>query len=101
MIPSPYPPPPQHTHTHTHTHTLLALEQAKETRLDAGTGFCRMMSAVDKPSLAEQHRVGTAFWGAPPPSCLPALTETMNYPTGTPRRTVVPVGTALAVRDSD
>lgn len=87
---------------HTHTHTLLALEQVKEMRLQAGTGFCRMMSAVDKPSLTEQRRVGTAIWGAPPTtsSCLSALTETMNSPTGTPRRTVVPVGTALAVRDS-
>lgn len=50
-----------------HTHTLPALEQAKETGLQVGTGFCIVMSAVDKPSLAEQRRVGTAIEGCPPP----------------------------------
>lgn len=85
----------------THTHTpCFRTSEGDETASRHGflqDDVCRGQAQPYRTASS-----GNSHLGSPPPtsSCLSALTETMNSPTGTPRRTVVPVGTALAVRDS-
>ena len=91
---------PRHTHTHTHP-PCFRTSEGDETASRHGflqDDVCRGQAQPYRTASS-----GNGHLGSPPPttsSCLSALTETMNSPTGTPRRTVVPVGTALAVRDS-